>query len=100
MQKNTEGELDLRIAGLLFKYRNSPHATTGMTPAELLLGWTPRTHLDLLHPDLASRVEKKQVAQKQAHDNRQPERSVKESDAVVCNFQKGEKWLPGLTVRS
>ena len=36
---------------------------------------TETPYLDLLHPDLASRVEKKQAAQKYAHKNWQPERS-------------------------
>ena len=67
-----------------------------MTPAELLLGRKPRTHLDLLHPDIAPRVEKKQAAQKEAHDNRKPQRSFKVSEPVLAqNFLKGEKWLTG-----
>ena len=41
-------------------------------------------------------MEKKQQAQKSAHDNKQSERCFKVSDTVlVRNFQKGEKWLPG-----
>ena len=59
LRKNQEGDMDLRLARLLFKYQNTPHATTGVTPAELLMGRKPHTHLDFLHPDLASRVENK-----------------------------------------
>ena len=51
LRKNTEGDMGLRLARLLFKYRNTPHTTTGVTPAELLLGRKPRCHIDLLHPD-------------------------------------------------
>ena len=57
LRKNPSGDMDLRLARILFKYRNIPH---GVTPAELLLerkpGRKPRTHLDLLHPDLATCV--------------------------------------------
>ena len=66
--------MDLRLARLLFKYRNTPHATTGVSPSELLLGRKPRTHLDLLHPDLTKRVEERQIAQKLAHDGSSKER--------------------------
>ena len=57
LRKNTEGDMGLRLARLLFKYRNTPHTTTGVTPADLLLGRKPRCHIDLLHPDIATRVE-------------------------------------------
>lgn len=96
LRKNSEGDIDLRLARILFKYRNTPHSTTGVTPAELLLGRKPRTHLDLLHPDMASHVAKKQNEQKKAHDKRQPERSFKVNDLVIVrNFQHGNKWLQG-----
>ena len=96
LRNNTKGELELRLARILFKYRNTPHSTTGVKPAELLLGCKPRTHLDLLHPDIAPRVEKKQAAQKEAHDNKKPERFFEVGDRILArNFQKGEKWLTG-----
>jgi transposase InsO family protein len=40
LRKTPEGDMDLRLARLLFKYRNTLHATTGMSPAELLLEGT------------------------------------------------------------
>ena len=100
LRKNAEGDMGLRLARLLFKYRNTPHATTGVTPAELLLGRKPRCHLDLLHPDIAARVEIKQSAQKSAHDGKQKARKFAVSDTVfVKNFQSGEKWLPGIIAK-
>ena len=44
-----EGSLETRISRFLFKYRITPHATTGLTPAEMLMGRKPRSPLDLLH---------------------------------------------------
>ena len=49
-------------------YRITPHSTTGTSPAELLLGRRPRTRLDLLKPNRAERVEKKQEDQKVKHN--------------------------------
>ena len=38
-----------------FKYRVTPQATTGIAPAELLMGRRLRTHLDLLFPTIRER---------------------------------------------
>ena len=54
-----EGSMEERLTKFLFKYRVTPHTTTGLSPAELLMGRRLRTHLDLLHPDTASRMTKK-----------------------------------------
>ena len=43
------GDLDDKLNRLLFSYRTTPLAN-GKTPAELMLGWKPRTKLDLLRP--------------------------------------------------
>ena len=99
LRKTPEGDMDLRLARLLFKYRNTPHATTGVSPSELLLGRKPRTHLDLLHPDLTKRVEERQIAQKVAHDGSRKERLFQRGDNVYArNFQAGDKWFPGKIV--
>ncbi|XP_043232554.1 uncharacterized protein LOC122386900 isoform X4 [Amphibalanus amphitrite] len=39
----------------LFLYRVTPHATTGETPGQLLLGYKPITRLDKLKPDIEGR---------------------------------------------
>jgi hypothetical protein len=99
LRKVPEGDMDLRLARLLFKYRNTPHATTGTSPAELLLGRKPRTHLDLLHPDLTTRVAGRQIAQKLAYDGRRKERLFLMGDCVYArNFRTGDAWIPGRIV--
>ena len=65
MEKNTDGS---RVSRFLFLYRQTPHTTTGVPPAELLLGRIPRSHLDLLKPDVSLRVKAKQRAQQENHD--------------------------------
>ena len=53
------GCLETNLSPFLFQYRLTPHTTTGQSPAQLLLGRRPRSHLDLLHPDLTFCVEHK-----------------------------------------
>ena len=57
------GTLSDKIARFLFAYRNTPHSTTGVSPAELLMGRKLRSPLDLLKPDLHFRVEGRQEKQ-------------------------------------
>ena len=64
LKKVTVGSMNTRLAKVLFTYRITPHSTTGTSPAELLLGRRPQTRLDLLKPNRAERVEKKQEDQK------------------------------------
>ena len=52
LKKTTEGAVLTLLAQFLFQYHITPHTTTGISPAELLMGRQPRSHLDLLHPML------------------------------------------------
>ena len=47
-----------------------PHTTTGVTPAELLMGQNLQTRFYKLYPDRRDEVEKHQAQQKRDHDNR------------------------------
>ena len=49
-----------RLSTFLFKYCVTSRTTTGIPPAELLMGRRLRIHLDLLHPDIAQNVQNKQ----------------------------------------
>ena len=60
-----QGTLTYRLTQVLFSYRITPHSTTGISPAELLVGRKLRSRLDLLHPNLEQTVHKKQWQQKQ-----------------------------------
>ena len=109
--KKTSGDIATRLARFLFQYRNTPHTTTGISPAELLLGRKPRTLLDLLHPgnsptepqstevpqDVYARVAKNQQRQKASHDKRAKQRLFHVGQSVyVKNFQGPPTWLPGV----
>ena len=77
MKKMKEGSIETKVSRFLFKYRITPQTTTGVAPAELLMGRKPLSRLDLLTPDVGRRVEKKQQDQKQRHDRHAKDRSFK-----------------------
>ena len=64
----TPVDVETKLTQFLFQYRITPHATTGIAPAELLMHRRPKSHLDLLHSSVASRVSEKQECQKRSHD--------------------------------
>ena len=92
----TPATVEGKIAQFLFRYRITPHATTGIAPAELLMHRRPKSHLDLLHPNVTSRVHDNQQRQKRNHDTHARPRSFQISDHVlVRNTGKGPKWMDG-----
>ena len=94
-----EGPLEVRIARFLLKYRVTPQTTTGLTPAELLMGRRLRTHLDLLFPTVQQRVRRQQQAQKARRERHPCSRHLNVGDRVMArNFAPGVKWIPGTVV--
>ena len=61
LKKLKVGTLQPRLSQYLFHYRITPHTTTGLSPAEMLMGCQPRSLLDLLHPDSAKRMQSRQT---------------------------------------
>ena len=99
MKKSTSGDIETRLARFLFQYRITPHTTTGTSPSELLFGRRLRSHLDLLRPQLRSRVQRNQERQKDTHDRGTRFRTFQPDDMVyIRNFGQGEKWLPATVV--
>ena len=85
-----------QISQILFHYRITPHSTTGVPPAELLLGRRIRSCLDQVKPDLSSQVTLRQTLQKKYHDCGTKSCSFQSGDAAfVKNQTSGPKWLPG-----
>jgi len=96
--KEGKGNITEKLSKFLFKYRITPHSTTGIPPAELLMGRKIRPKLDLLQPNLTSKVQQSQMAQKKHHDVRKPYCQFVEGDLVYAeNFSNNSehKWLPG-----
>ena len=99
LKKADGGSLETKPACVLFNYRLTPNSTTGVTPAKLLLGRQPRSHLDMFRPSLTRRVECSLERQIRGHDKRVTEREFREGDYVlVKNFATGPTWLRGVII--
>eukprot|EP00731_Ephydatia_muelleri_P001691 Em0001g1691a len=86
--------METRLSNFLFQYRITPHSSTGVSPAELLMGRRLRSHLSQLHPE--GRIKNAQRRQKRDHDKTVKQRTFTVGDNVlVLNFGSGPKWLLG-----
>ena len=73
-----------------------PQGTTGIPPAQLLMGRQLRTRLDFVVPDVAKRVQDAQTTQKDHHDLHCKERQFSKGDKVMArNYAGTPQWLPG-----
>ena len=87
MRKMTQGTLKQKLARLLFSYRTTPHSTTSVSSAELLMNRKLKSALDLLNPRLSDKVVSAQNRQVAAHDKRVQARSFSLGDLVyVRNY--------------
>ena len=96
--KRTPGHsIQERLSKFLFTYRITPHSTTGIAPAVLLMNRRFRSHLDRLIPDISQRVELRQSKQAEHHNNCKPLRTYSTGDTVfVRDFSTPTTtWLPG-----
>ena len=99
MSKLRDGTVQTKLSRFLFSYRNTPHTTTVETPMWLQWGKGFRSHLDLLHPSLASRVEKAQGRMVQQHDKLARSRVLADDYTVLArNYSELPKWLPGTII--
>ena len=90
-----DGPMEVRLSQFLFKYRITPQTTTGVSPAQLLMGRRLRTHLDLLHPDTAMRMNEKQ---EKSIPGRAP-RQFKVGEKLYAKNFHGPKWITGRIVK-
>ena len=97
--KGDPGTLSTKLMRFLLSYRTTPNATTGVSPAELLFGRTLRTRLNLLRPDISTKVQDKQASQKQHHDKKSRDRHFQLGQSVLVENNKPEpKWVVGTVV--
>ena len=83
----------------LLSYRTTPHSTTGVSPAQLFLGRSVRTRLDLLRPSVSDQVSCSQAKQKKYHDVHVRSRDFFVGQRVYArNYRGGSKWVPGTLV--
>ena len=81
------GSLKTKLARFLLNYRISPHSTTGVPPAKLLMNRQLHTQLNLLRPNLRDRVMEKQTRQKLTHDYHAKRREIQVDDCLCERFQ-------------
>ena len=94
--KNSSADLDLRLQRFLLSYRNTPHKSTGRSPAELLMGHRLRSKLDLLKPDANSSSDKSSVMQKLYHDNKAQPRWFFQDEAVWVQKPSQQGYVAGI----
>ena len=94
MKKTSSESLETSVARFLFHYRITPHSTTGIAPAEVLIGRKLRSPLSILTPNPATRIKFKQQLQKEHYDKTAKERELTIGTSVlVRNFPNNDSWL-------
>ncbi|XP_047995490.1 uncharacterized protein K02A2.6-like [Leguminivora glycinivorella] len=85
----------MSIQTFLLHYRNTPHCTTGESPAQCLMARKLRTGLDVLKPDRQVKVWRSQI--KMAEQAGGSQRSVDVGDSVwIRRYNSKDKWMPGV----
>ena len=101
VEKMEEGTMQDKLSRFLLKYRTTPHTTTGVPPAELLMKRKLKTKLDLIVPNTASLMRQKQERQKQTHDHNAKHRDFEASDPVfIKDFSSPKSWQKGTVVQT
>lgn len=94
MRKMKGDTLETEVSRYLFNYRITPHTTTGLSPAQMLMSQKLRSAFDLLIPDVKSKVLHKQQKQKEGHDKSCKLRNFEVGDSVYeRNYSSGPKWI-------
>lgn len=100
LKRATKQSLDRELSKFLFRYRLTPHSTTGVAPAELLLGRRPRCCLDFVKPDLSQQVQRKQLTQIAKEGGRSNKHFEVGAQILAKNFSSGRFWLKGTILRA
>ena len=87
--KRMAGDVETCLARFLFQYKLTPHSTKGQSPAELLLGRKPKSHLDFVFPSLKNQVQQQQERQKDDHDQKASHRTFMVGERVYCLNHRG-----------
>ena len=83
-----------KLHRLLQTYRSASHATTALSPAQLLLGRNVRTRLDLFKPDVTRGVDKILLQS----NNSTLKFFVNDQYVWVCNYRRGPNWMRGTVI--
>lgn len=95
--KSSQGtqSLNRRLSAFLLSYRNTPHATTKVSPASAVLKRQLRTRLDLLRPQKTKEVvHLNQRAQMESRAKAKMRNFTAGDNVLARNYTKGVKWMP------
>ena len=92
MTPNSDKSLRHRLDEFLFRYRITPHGTTGEKPCVLMLNRSLRTRLDLIRPSLRSDV---MTQQAKSRKHNYPMRKFQQGDPVMMkdySYRRDHPW--------
>ena len=94
--EDTASKIQKKLEQFLFKYRITPHTTTGISPSEMMFGRKVRTIFDLLRPgeSIADRVIQSQQKMKKNFNSSKPRTvTLKPDDSVrIRCYGRGPHW--------
>ena len=97
--KKQKGSLQTRLSRFLFKYRITPHTTTGQAPVQLRWGTQLRSHLSLIQSDPGKTMRYAQNRQKVKYDQHSKPNNFSIGDEVwVRSYTAPEKWSTGKVI--
>lgn len=100
--KNSKINVEDALLKFLFDYRNTPHVTTGVSPALLMFGRDIRHNFDLLRPDIKQSVQKRtlkaqQKQKSQFGGNTREQFNIGDSVYVKdYRVKNNVSWIPGI----
>ena len=91
--RKQEGPIHTKLINLLFYYRITPQTTTGLCPAELLMGRRLHCKFTLLHPDTGKRPKLQEQKLVQVQNPRMRSFEVGEK-LYARSFGSNKSWIP------
>ena len=88
-----------QLDSFLSAYRTTPHATTGKTPAELLLGRQPWTVLDMLRPQTVQEHVRQSQDKRVEHDEI-PRFTAQQKERARSYGASNTRWLPAIVAET
>ena len=95
------GSMEDRLNRFLFRYRVTPQATTGFSPAELLMGRKLRCVFDQVHPDVARQARecRDKMQAREAPKTRRICAFVVGEKVFVRDYRSNERWFPAIVTK-
>lgn len=92
--KHDGGSLNERLQSFLLADRTSTKRSTGKTPSQMMFGRNIRTKIDLLRPDVNSKMEMEQLKQRE-NKKHGPEKDFSEGEEVWVQNNLGKGYKKG-----